>query len=157
MNKYSYFEEKQAMRLELDDMLQKNGDAVLEYYLSNGFEALVTGLNLFDDGLRRAVFDYLMLERRALLECLRRNKAFFMQIISEGRGHSIRPMLGLRSRKYNALWREALDLLALYFVEKKVIEKMTNFELEKFFSESIFGKQKQPNSQENDDGKTRKA
>lgn len=149
MNRYTYFEEKQALEQEIRQFLQNHGDVVFEYYLNNGFDALARGLSIYNDYQRKILFDYLMLDRNALLECIRRNKKFFVNMIAEGKGDSIRPMLGITARKYAKLWREALDLLSLYFVEKKVIEKMTNFELEKFFTESIFGKEQDTNSKEN--------
>lgn len=140
MDFYSYRNENQALKKQLKQLFEDRGDDLLEYYLNNGFDALAVGINLFEDELRKMLFDYLMIDRKALLECIRRNKNFFVKMIVEGDGERIRPMLGIDEEKYSALWREALDLMSLYFVEKKVIEKMTNFELEKFFNESIFGR-----------------
>lgn len=140
MNRYTYHEEKQVLEQEIRLFLDKKGDDVLEIYLNQGFDALAVGLHIFNDFQRHILFDYLMLNRQALLECIRKNKFFFIKLIADGRGQTIRPMLGITDSKYDALWRESLDLLSLYFVEKKVIEKMTNFELDKFFTESIFGK-----------------
>lgn len=154
MNQYDFFEEKECLHYQLKELLKKRGDALLEFYLNNGFEALASGLKIVDPSLRQMLFDYLMLERKALLECLRRNKNFFIKMIADGRGESIRPLLGVSAAQYDGVWREALDLLGLYFVEKKVIEKMTNFELEKFFAESIFGKG-QVNPSDDAEGKKR--
>ena len=148
MNRYTFFEEKQALETELRQFLEKEGNDVLEYYLNNGFDALAVNMRIFNDFQRQMLFDYLMIERHALLECIRRNKLFFIKLIAEGRGEEIRPMLGITDSKYSSLWAEAIDLLSLYFVEKKVIEKMTNFELEKFFTESIFGKDGDTNSKD---------
>lgn len=149
MNRYTFFEEKQVLEHEIRQFLGENGDVVLEHYLNNGFDALAVSLNIFNDFQRQILFDYLMLERQALLECVRRNKQFFVKLIADGRGEAIRPMLGITAHQYDSLWRESLDLLSLYFVEKKVIEKMTNFELEKFFTESIFGKDIDTNGKDN--------
>lgn len=139
MNSHSLSGENQALKMYLNQLFVERGDDLLEYYLNNGFDDLAVGLNLFEDDFRKMLFDYLMIGRKALLECIRRNKKFFVKMIADGRGEMIRPMLGIDDEKYNSLWREALDLMSLYFVEKKVIEKMTNFELEKFFNESVFG------------------
>jgi tRNA(Ile)-lysidine synthase TilS/MesJ len=140
MNQYSHQQESKALEGQLVVLCENRGDDLLRYYLSHGFDALAVGLHLFDDTQRQLLFDYLMLDRKALLECLRKSKKFFVKMIAEGRGQFIRPLLGIQSKKYDALWREALDLLSLYFVEKKVIERMANTELEKFFNISIFGK-----------------
>ncbi len=139
MNRYSYLSEKQALSIEMKMFLTAQGDCLLEFYLNNGFEKLAEKYNFEADWQKKLLFDYLMLERKALLICLRRNKAFFLKLISEGRGQLIRPMLGVTASQYDGLWREALDLLSLYFAEKKVIEKMTNEELAKFLEQSIFG------------------
>lgn len=151
MNRYGYKNESKALKSQLKELFENRGDDLLNYYLSNGFDQLAIGLNLFDDAQRRMLFDYLMLERKALLECIRRNKLFFVKMVGEGRGDMIRPMLGIQNSEYDSLWREALDLMSLYFVEKKVIEKMTNFELEKFFNESIFGVEDISNTKEDNE------
>lgn len=127
---------------ELNLLIKEHGNELLDYYLNNGFDALAVSLKLFTDWQRRKLFDYLMLDRKALLECVRKNKAFFLKMISDGRGKMIRPMLGVSQDRYDSLWLEVLDLLSLYFTEKKVIEKMTNFELEKFLQQSIFAIEK---------------
>ncbi len=138
MNRYSFVSEKQALREELTVLIRERGNDLLDYYLNNGFDSLAVGLKLFTDWQRRMLFDYLMLDRKALLECVRRNKAFFLKMITDGKGDMIRPMLGVDKERYDGLWLEVIDLLALYFAEKKVVEKMTNFELEKFMEQSIF-------------------
>jgi len=139
MDRYSYYSEEQAIIIELKTLLDGKGNDLLEYYLKNGFEALAEQLKLQNDLQKQLLFDYLMLERKAILECIRRNKAFFLQMIIDGRGQLIRPILGVKEKKYDVLWREALDLLCLYFAEKKVIDRMTNGELEKFLEQSVKG------------------
>lgn len=139
MNRYAYFSEKQAVVEELRAFCVQHGDKLLEYYLTNGFDQLAVDMRLGTSLQRQVLFDFLMIEKKALLQCMRQNKAFFLKLITDGKGEIIRPMLGLKSAKYDGVWREALDLLSLYFAEKKVIEKMTNLELEKFFQSSIFG------------------
>lgn len=139
MNRYAYFSEQQAVQEEFQAYCDQHGDKLLEYYLANGFDQLAVDMRLGSPFQRELLFDFLMLEKKALLKCMRQNKAFFLKLITDGKGELIRPMLGLKAEKYDGLWREALDLMSLYFAEKKVIEKMTNLELEKFFQSSIFG------------------
>jgi len=141
MNKYSYHSEKRALKLDILAQLEGYANDLVEFYLANGFDALAVSLQMKDDFRRRILFDYLMLEKKAILECIRRNKGFFLKIISDGKGEMIRPMLGLTANKYSKIWLEALDLLNLYFVERKVDEKLFNFSLEKFFENSILNEQ----------------
>jgi len=137
MDNYSYLSEKQAIKTALWKDLEKYSEDVLEFYLQNGFDNLAIMLRLPDDWSRRVVFDYLMIEKKAVLSCIRRNKVYFLRVISEGNGKLLRPMLGLKASKYDLLWKEALDLLNLYFVERKVDDKLFNLSLEKFFENSI--------------------
>lgn len=138
MTKYSYFSEQEAIQAEFQQFSTKYGDKLVEYYLANGFDQLAVDLNYGSPYQRKMLFDFLMLEKKALLQCIRANKSFFLKLITDGRGEMIRPMLGLTDGIYDGLWLEALDLMSLYFAEKKVIEKMTNSELDKFFQSSIF-------------------
>ncbi len=137
MTKYSYFSEEEALQSEFGIFSASYGDKLVEYYLSNGFEQLASDLHYNSSFQRQLLFDFLMLEKKALLKCIRANKKFFLKLITDGRGEMIRSMLGLIDSKYDALWLEAIDLLSLYFSEKKVIEKMTNLELDKFLQSSI--------------------
>jgi hypothetical protein len=146
VNRYSYFEENQALLSELKMLVNSHGNALVEHYLNHGFDDLAVKLGLFNDLQREFLFNYLMLDRKALLECVRRNKAFFLKLICEGKGNMIRPMLGIHSSRFDVLWRETLDLLSLYFAEKKVVEKMTNQELDKFLQQSIFKSEKNPDT-----------
>jgi len=138
MTKYSYFSEQEAIQEEFKLFSAQHGDKLVEYYLANGFDQLATDLNYGTPFQRQMLFDFLMLEKKALLQCIRANKTFFLKLITDGRGEMIRPMLGLSEQRYDSLWAEALDLMSLYFAEKKVIEKMTNTELDKFFLNSLF-------------------
>lgn len=144
MNKYSYLSEKKARKLEMWQILDEYSEQVVGFYLANGFDSLAVSLNLKNNWERRVLFDYLILEKKAVLECVRSNKGFFLKIISEGKGALIRPMLGLKASKYNQIWLETLDLLNLYFVERKVDEKLFNFSLDKFFERSILNEENRP-------------
>ena len=137
MDNYSYLSEKQAVKKSMYLVLEKYSDDVREFYLQNGFDALAIMLRLTDDWSRRVLFDFIMLEKKAVLDCIRRNKGYFLKIISEGNGKLLRPMLGLKSSKYDNLWKESLGLLNLYFVERSVDDKLFNLSLEKFFQNSI--------------------
>ena len=139
MSKYSYYSEEKALIDDFKSFSSSCGDQLVEYYLEHGFDRLAVDLHYGSPFQRQLLFEFLMVERKALLECIRRNKKFFLQLITDGRGEMIRPMLGLTEPRFDGVWREALDLLSLYFSEKKVIEKMTNLELDKFFQSSIFG------------------
>lgn len=146
MSKYTYFSEEKALVDEFKTFSSSYGDKLVEYYLENGFDQLALDLHFGSAFQRQMLFDFLMVERKALLQCIRKNKPFFLKLITDGRGEMIRPMLGLTDLRFDGLWREALDLLSLYFSEKKVIEKMTNLELEKFFQSSIFGNEIEGNA-----------
>jgi hypothetical protein len=137
MNKYAFVSEKKAISMEMKVALEKYSETVCEFYLANGFDALAVSLKLDSDFQRRVLFDFIMLDKKILLECIKRNKQFFLKMISDGKGEMIRPMLGLKAKKYNQIWKEALDLLNLYFVERKVDEKLFNLAMEKFFQNSI--------------------
>ena len=141
MNKYIYHSERKALKSEILEYLAKYSDDLVEFYLANGFDALAVSLHMKDDFRRRVLFDYLMLEKKAIMECIRRNKIFFLKIISDGTGEMIRPMLGLKGRKYDQVWLEALDLLNLYFVQRRVDDKLFNLSLENFFENSILNEQ----------------
>lgn len=141
MNKYTFHSEKKALRLEIQEYLVQYSDDLLEFYLANGFDALAVSLKMKDDFRRRILFDFLVLDKKAIMECIRRNKSFFLKIISDGKGEMIRPMLGLKGEKYDLVWLEALDLLNLYFVQRRVDDKLFNLSLEKFFENSILNEQ----------------
>lgn len=134
----------------MDGLFKAAGQALVEQYLTDGFDGLALKLKLFNDLQRKMLFDFLIIEKKALLECIRRNKAFFLKMITDGKGPHIRPMLGLKAEKYDSTWLEALDLLNLYFLEKKVDEKLNNLILEKFFANSMLNTDKlRKNSSEN--------
>ncbi|MCC6643379.1 hypothetical protein IT411_01400 [Candidatus Peregrinibacteria bacterium] len=141
-NNYSYQSEKTALKSQMDVLFKTAGEALVEQYLSDGFDGLALKLRLFNDFQRKLLFDFLIVEKKALLECIRRNKAFFLKMILDGKGEHLRPMLGLKSEKYDSIWLEALDLLNLYFLEKKVDEKLNNLILEKFFANSMLNTDK---------------
>jgi hypothetical protein len=137
MSKYEFRSERKALKMEIQEYLVRYSDDLVEFYLSNGFDALAISLKMKDDWRRRILFDFLVLEKKSINECIRRNKAFFLKIISDGNGEMIRTMLGLLGEKYDQAWLEALDLLNLYFVQRKVDDKLFNLSLEKFFENSI--------------------
>lgn len=134
---YSYISEEEALKSQMIYLFEKGGDALLECYLNNGFDGLASHLKIANDFQRKMLFDYLILEKKALLECVKRNKGFFLKMICDARGEQIRPMLGLKNARYDKVWFEALDLLHIYYVEKKVDEKLSNLALDKFFKNSI--------------------
>ena len=140
MDQYSYYSEKSALKSQIRRSLSNYAGDLLKFYLANGFDALAISLQIRDHWHRKVVFDYLVFDQKAILECVRYNKQFFLKIISAGRGEIIRSMLGLKPSKYNQVWRETLDLLHLYYVERKVEEKLFNLSLEKFFENSILNK-----------------
>lgn len=134
---YSYNSEEEALKAQMSYLFERGGDALLEYYLNNGFDGLATHLKIANDFQRKMLFDFLILEKRALMECIKRNKNFFLKMIADSKGDQIRSMLGLANPCYEAAWFEALDLLHIYFVEKKVDEKLSNLAMDKFFENSI--------------------
>lgn len=136
-NNYSYNCEEEALKAQMTYLFEKGGEALLEYYLNNGFDGLATHLKIANDFQRKMLFDFLIIEKKALLECVKRNKGFFLKMICDARGEQIRPMLGLKDPRYDAAWFETLDLLHIYYVEKKVDEKLSNLALDKFFENSI--------------------
>lgn len=136
-NNYSYNCEEEALKAQMVYLFEKGADALLEYYLNNGFDGLATHLKIANDFQRKMLFDFLIIEKKALLECVKRNKSFFLKMICDSRGEQIRPMLGLKDARYDAVWFEALDLLHIYYVEKKVDEKLSNLALDIFFENSI--------------------
>lgn len=141
MTKYEHHSEKKALKLEIQEYLGRYSDDLLEFYLANGFDALAISLKMKDDFRRRILFDFLVLDKKAIMECIRRNKGFFLKIIFDGKGEMIRPMLGLKGEKYDLAWVEALDLLNLYFVQRKVDDKLFNLSMEIFFENSILNEQ----------------
>lgn len=137
MNKYLYDSEEEANLMEVNYIISNFGDDLVEYYLKHGLKKLLKDLSLFSENQKQILFDYLMLERKALLKCIQGNKGFFLKIIIEGKGETIRPMLGIADHKYDKLWLEAIDLLSLYFAEKKVAEKFDNLKLDQFLQKNI--------------------
>lgn len=140
-NKYSFQSEKSAIKADMLALLEEYADDSVEFYLANGFDALAVSLKLEEDWKRRVLFDFLIIDKKAILECIRRNKGFFLKMISEGKGGMIRPMLGMKDRKYDQIWVEALDLLNLYFVQRQVDDKLFNLSLENFFENSMLNEQ----------------
>ncbi|MCC7432846.1 hypothetical protein IT412_04990 [Candidatus Peregrinibacteria bacterium] len=141
-NKYAYQSEQKYVEEMMMLKFKVVSKELCELYLAEGFEKMVEKLQIPLEWQKNMLFDFLMLEKKVVLECIRRNKGFFLRLISEGKGGKIRPMLRLESTKYDQLWYEVLDLLSLYFVQKKVDEKLDNINLNKFFENSILNEQK---------------
>lgn len=141
-NKYAYQSEQKYVEEMMLLKFKVVSKELCELYLAEGFEKMVDKLQIPLEWQKNMLFDFLMLEKKVVLECIRRNKGFFLRLISEGKGGKIRPMLRLESTKYDQLWYEVLDLLSLYFVQKKVDEKLDNINLNKFFENSILNEQK---------------
>lgn len=141
-NKYAYQSEQNYVEEMMKLKFKVVSQELCELYLAEGFEKMVDKLQIPLEWQKDMLFDFLMLEKKVALECIRRNKGFFLRLISEGKGNKIRPMLRLESAKFDQLWYEILDLLSLYFVQKKVDEKLDNINLNKFFENSILNGQK---------------
>lgn len=143
-DKYAYSSEKQYVEEMLLLKFRVVAKELLDMYLTEGFEKMVEKLQIPLEWQKKMLFDFLIFEQKAAQECIRRNKKFFLRLIAEGKGKFIRKMLRLEGDIYNSLWYELLDLLSLYFVQKKVDEKLENINLKKFFENSILNEQNTP-------------
>ncbi len=137
MNRYNYYSEQAAVSQELMFFFQKHGEAILKFYLKRGFQVLVESLKLQFDWQRTLLFNFLVFEKKAILECIKINKIYFIKIISDQKGDQIRNILGITDVKYDSVWKEALEVLNLYYIEKLVENEQFEKACELFFQFSF--------------------
>lgn len=137
MNKYNYYSEQAALSKELINFFQKYGEETLRFYLKKGFQALVESFQLQFNWQITLLFDFLVFEKKAILACIKANKIFFIRMISDQKGDQIRNILGIADVKYDIIWKEALDVLNLYYTEKLVENEQFEKTCELFFQFSF--------------------